>query len=342
MTDAPVPVPPRRTALDLLRQGGTQKLSFGCPLLDDAAGGGVLRTGITEIAGEAAAGKTQLLLQLVLQVHRPPPPPGGGSVPESGIRVGGGFGAGAVYISTEGKPPISRLKTMASHFERHNPQLKGVLERTDVMTCRDAEDLWETVVNKLPVHLEMRNGGGARGRGGSRCPVGLVAIDSIAAAFRVDFTDFAERAQWLTSLAAHMKATSSKYNVPFVIANQVTDAVRDDDVGGGGRNRARVTVPALGLAWSNCVNVRLRATRLSNNCAQGSGAGATVSGAAGAGAGPQLRDEGEVAQEGRSIRVFRNQLHQLRLEFSPVARAPPVLFVIDDAGCRGQLRRKVK
>ena len=328
--------PPPRTALSMYRAGGTPRLSFGCPLLDAAAGGGILRTGITEIAGEAAAGKTQLLLQLALQVHRPPAPSGCRAVEcgHSSVGAGGGFGAGAVYISTEGKPPISRLRTMASHFERRNPELKGVMERTDVMTCHDAEELWDTVVNKLPVHLERRNGRGACGRGGARYPVGLIAIDSIAAAFRVDFTDFAERSQWLTSLAAHMKAISSKYNVPFVIANQVTDSVRDDG-GGGGSARARATVPALGLAWSNCVNVRLLATRLSNNCAHGGGRHG-VDPAAGAPAGALLGNHGEVTQKGRSIRVFRNQLHQLRLDFSPVACAPPVFYVIDDAGCSGK------
>jgi DNA-repair protein XRCC3 len=42
------------------------RLSFGCGALDSALGGGVPMRGLTEIAGEAGAGKTQLCLQLAL------------------------------------------------------------------------------------------------------------------------------------------------------------------------------------------------------------------------------------------------------------------------------------
>ena len=53
----------------------TRKLSTGCALLDATLDGGISAHGITEIAGAAGVGKTQLVLQLMLQAHPTPPHP---------------------------------------------------------------------------------------------------------------------------------------------------------------------------------------------------------------------------------------------------------------------------
>lgn len=47
------------------------KLTTGCKFLDEALKGGILSHGITEISGESASGKTQLCLQLCLNVQLP-------------------------------------------------------------------------------------------------------------------------------------------------------------------------------------------------------------------------------------------------------------------------------
>ena len=47
------------------------RLSVGCPLLDNFLHGGILSSGITEITGESATGKTQLCMQLCLTVQLP-------------------------------------------------------------------------------------------------------------------------------------------------------------------------------------------------------------------------------------------------------------------------------
>ena len=47
------------------------KLSSGCKKIDRLLGGGLLVPGLTEIGGMSAAGKTQLCLQLCLQVQLP-------------------------------------------------------------------------------------------------------------------------------------------------------------------------------------------------------------------------------------------------------------------------------
>lgn len=47
------------------------RLSFACPILDGLMRGGLPLRGITELAGESAAGKTQFCLQLCLSVQYP-------------------------------------------------------------------------------------------------------------------------------------------------------------------------------------------------------------------------------------------------------------------------------
>mmetsp|Transcript_55860 Transcript_55860/g.154005 ORF Transcript_55860/g.154005 Transcript_55860/m.154005 type:complete len:165 (-) Transcript_55860:496-990(-) len=94
--------PTVRTAAELLCDSAeTCKLSFGCQGFDDAFGGGVPVHGVTEICGEAGAGKTQLCLQLTLQAQLP-------------VECGG-LGAGkAVYLSCgEGAFPLKRLNQLA-------------------------------------------------------------------------------------------------------------------------------------------------------------------------------------------------------------------------------------
>ena len=85
----------------------------------------------------------------------------------------------------------------------------------------------------------------------------LVAVDSIAALFRGVYRDgvLRVRKDWFFSLSAMMRQLGADYGVPFVITNQVSGAMEPSsstlDVNG------RLVRPALGIAWSNCVNARI-------------------------------------------------------------------------------------
>lgn len=79
-------------------------ISVGCPHLDSLLGGGLLRNSITEISGEASSGKTQFSLQCLLTV-------------QLSLERGGANGK-AVYIHTEGEPPMKRLTALAGCFDR--------------------------------------------------------------------------------------------------------------------------------------------------------------------------------------------------------------------------------
>ena len=80
----------------------TRKLSLGCAVLDRVMGGGIDVQGITEVAGSAGAGKTQLVLRCLLHAQLPPSE--------------GGLSGGAIYIFSEGssQPSMHRLRVDTS------------------------------------------------------------------------------------------------------------------------------------------------------------------------------------------------------------------------------------
>tara|TARA_B100000795_G_scaffold243243_1_gene206975 strand:+ start:363 stop:836 length:474 start_codon:yes stop_codon:yes gene_type:complete len=82
----------------------TRKLSLGCAVLDRVLGGGIDVQGITEVAGSAGAGKTQLVLRCLLHVQLPPSE--------------GGLSGGAIYIFSEGssQPSMRRLHALADVY----------------------------------------------------------------------------------------------------------------------------------------------------------------------------------------------------------------------------------
>ncbi|CAM9170805.1 unnamed protein product, partial [Discosporangium mesarthrocarpum] len=103
------------------------RLSFGCPHLDDAFGGGVPVQGITEIAGEAGAGKTQLSLQLLLQAQLP--------------RDRGGLGGKSYALSCgEGNFPSRRLRQMAERYQGDGMDAAKMMEGVCIQTARNLEE----------------------------------------------------------------------------------------------------------------------------------------------------------------------------------------------------------
>lgn len=245
--------------------------------------------GLSEICGEAGAGKTQLCLQLLLTVQKPV--------------VDGGLDSGAIYLCCEGLFPAPRLSEMASNCgsNQHDSEnastcrdLPSSLTRVLVEQIEDAEHLWDVLTVTVP--LELR-----RGR------VKLVIIDSIAAVCRGEFsnsvTGLTDRADVLISLAAYMKRLSERYGCAFVLVNQVSAVFHTgtksatsmaesfapngqepspstSTVVQNSSSLARPSVssvlesinnvssiplpkvcPALGITWTSCINTRILLTR---------------------------------------------------------------------------------
>lgn len=156
-------------------------LSTGCEGLDYLLGGG-FRKGITELCGEAGVGKTQLALQLLLQVQLP--------VQEGGLQ------GNAFFLSTEGEVPIVRLSQMQDFFKLKHPwaQSFDFLQHVFLARVQTVDEQEEVVMKRLPLLLARQN-------------VKLVVIDSIAALLRVEFSadESIERAEHMFTLAAQLK-----------------------------------------------------------------------------------------------------------------------------------------
>ncbi|XP_039111741.1 DNA repair protein XRCC3 isoform X4 [Hyaena hyaena] len=221
-----------------------QRLSLGCPVLDGLLRGGLPLDGVTELAGHSSAGKTQLALQLCLAVQLPP--------------RHGGLEAGAVYVCTEDVFPNSRLQQLIAQQRHLRADVPGEViakvrfgSQIFIEHVADVDALLECVRKKVPVLLS---------RGMAR----LVVIDSVAAPFRCEFDGPASvpRARRLQELGATLRRLSSTFQSPVLCINQVTEAVEEQGAARGpqGLWEERVS-PALGIAWSNQLLMRLMVSR---------------------------------------------------------------------------------
>ncbi|KAL8831477.1 MAG: hypothetical protein Q9191_000849 [Dirinaria sp. TL-2023a] len=172
------------------------------PSLDAALGGGIPPRYLTEIVGESGAGKTQLLLSLLLTSQLPPPQ---------------GLSRAAVYISTEAPLPTSRLtQILTSHpvLRAHSspPTLSQILG----IQTPDLEAQEHIITYQLPIAVARYN-------------VGLVVIDSIAANYRAEHSGpnapaaLAERSGQLSKLGSQLRNLARQYDCAIVVANQVSD-----------------------------------------------------------------------------------------------------------------------
>ena len=250
---------------------GRSSISTGCPGLDRVLGGGFPRRGLTEVCGEASVGKTQLMLQMLVQAQLP--------------EKQGGAGGAACYVSTEGRFQIERLRGILAArakkgvesgdgssgskasaggakdgADKENQGAATTLDR--IFLCFvDTEDEFDRLLEVELPHLVKRRG------------VRLVVIDSIAAVYRADFAynEGVKRASSLFGVASRLRRLGDVHGCCIIIVNQVSDvldraAAASAAVAGYGRDygrrtRGRLVVPALGLAWANCISTRIMVTR---------------------------------------------------------------------------------
>ncbi|GAB7340741.1 hypothetical protein MBLNU457_7119t1 [Dothideomycetes sp. NU457] len=192
------------------KHGSFVRISTLDPGLDLALGGGFCAGRLSEVTGESAAGKTQLLLSLCLAVQLPPPH---------------GLSKSALYITTEASLQTTRLaqilndNTLISQYDEDSRPSLDQIQSTKV---GDLEAQEHIIQYQVPVAVERGN-------------VGLIVLDSVAANFRAEFDRgsgdgkkksaeaFAERSRQLTRLGALLREIAETHNVAVVVANQVQD-----------------------------------------------------------------------------------------------------------------------
>uniref|UniRef100_A0A669Q1R0 DNA repair protein RAD51 homolog 3 n=1 Tax=Phasianus colchicus TaxID=9054 RepID=A0A669Q1R0_PHACC len=228
------------TALELLEEEQAQGfiITF-CSALDNILGGGVQLTKITEICGAPGVGKTQLCMQLAVDVQ----------IPE----CFGGVAGEAVFIDTEGSFMVDRAADIATACVRHCQliaeahqeddhlkaletfSLESILSHIYYFRCRDYIELLAQVY-LLPDFLSEHS------------KVRLVVIDGIAFPFRHDFEDLSLRTRLLNGLAQQLIIIANDHKSAVVLTNQMTTRF--------GQNQS-VLVPALGESWGHAATVRL-------------------------------------------------------------------------------------
>lgn len=203
-------------------QHQSSKISTLDPVLDALLGGGVQTGYITELTGEAGAGKTQFLLSLLLAVQLPPPH---------------GTGRNALYISTEASLSTRRLTQML----KNNPILtdksipfseRPSLDNITSTTTPDLESQEHILTYQVPVQIERRN-------------IGLIVLDSVAANYRAEFDrsvrndagalgaageggrsvsqNMGARSAELVRLGMLLRDLARNHNIAVVVSNQVAD-----------------------------------------------------------------------------------------------------------------------
>lgn len=177
-------------------------LTTGSKSLDELLGGGVETQAITEVAGEFSAGKTQLALQLCVNVQLPP--------------ERGGLGGEAAFIDTENTFRPERVSQMAAALDL-DPD--GVLPKIHV--ARAFNSAHQLLLAEKLAEL------------GRRRPIRLIVVDSLTAHFRAEYVGreaLALRQQKLNTHMHHLLRLGDALNAALFCTNQV--AVQPDVVFG--------------------------------------------------------------------------------------------------------------
>ena len=212
-------------------QGPSSIVTFS-QTVDTLLGGGVPLGLITELHGVPGVGKTQMALQLCLDVQIP--------------AQLGGCGAGAVFIDTEGGLMPGRLAAMARKVEEHMgriiakgppasyppavaAQVSAAAQLSNVAYARitTLAALCEAITEGLPALLRQR-----AAQGGGLLPIKLVVIDSLAFHFRAaSELDPGERTRRLAGLGVALTRLAQAHGCAVVVTNHMVSQ-RGDWEGG--------------------------------------------------------------------------------------------------------------
>ncbi|XP_039129355.1 LOW QUALITY PROTEIN: DNA repair protein RAD51 homolog 3-like [Dioscorea cayenensis subsp. rotundata] len=223
-----------QTAWDMLsEEQALRHISTGSGDLDSIFGGGIHCKEVTEIGGVPGIGKTQLGIQLAINVQIP--------------YDFGGLGGKAIYIDTEGSFMAERAYQIAEAsiwdtFDNFGCQPKEIPEKLKPESflanifyfriCSYTEQI--ALINYLEQFLVEHK------------DVKIVIIDSVTFHFRQDFDDLAIRTRVLGGMSLKLMNLAKKFSLSVVLMNQVTTKFTEGSF--------HLTL-ALGDSWSHsCTN----------------------------------------------------------------------------------------
>lgn len=165
------------------------RISTGSEEFDELMGGGIESQSITEVYGEFSSGKTQVALQLAVNVQKREDP------------------QKAIYIDTEDTFMPERVKEIA---EQQDMDPDEVLE--NIFVARAFNSDHQILLGEKAQEIAEEN------------DIGLIVVDSLTGEFRSDYVgrgQLAERQQKLNKHMKHLKKLATAYNAAVVVTNQV-------------------------------------------------------------------------------------------------------------------------
>ncbi|MEM2053484.1 MAG: DNA repair and recombination protein RadA, partial [Thermoplasmata archaeon] len=176
------------------RRQHISKLTTGSQALDNLLGGGLETQAITELFGPFGSGKTQLIHQLLVNV----------TMPEEKK----GLNGEAILIDTENTFRPERIEQMSLAL---NLDPKEVLKKIHVARAYNSSHQMLLVEKAFETAKEH--------------PIRLIAVDSLTAHFRVEYTGrgaLAERQQMLNRHMHDLLRFADIYNAVVAVTNQVS------------------------------------------------------------------------------------------------------------------------
>ncbi|XP_054747479.1 DNA repair protein RAD51 homolog 3 [Anastrepha obliqua] len=207
-----------------------------CKELDDKLGGGIATGLITEFCGGPGCGKTQMCLQLCINVQFP--------------RIVGGLQSKAVYLDTNQDFSPTRLLEMAICTEK---RFHRALHKSDLQTSTQTPFTANTIMNGVTYiycksYLTLQAAvGEMREMLNEDKAIKLIVIDSFSFPLRV-IEDVAERTGILYSLLTDLQQLAVEYQLVVVITNELTTRVNGNDW---------KICPALGDSHAHKINQRI-------------------------------------------------------------------------------------
>jgi DNA repair protein RadA len=179
----------------LKRREEIGRISTGSEALNQLLGGGVETQAITEMYGEYGSGKTQLGLQLCVNVQLPPEK--------------GGLNGYAVFIDTENTFRPQRILQLAKAVGL-DPQ--EALERIKFARAYSS-DHQILLAERIPDLIKKE-----------KIPVKVVVIDSLTGLFRAEYVGrgtLADRQQKLNKYLHFLQRLADRFNLSVYVTNQV-------------------------------------------------------------------------------------------------------------------------
>ncbi|XP_012083596.1 DNA repair protein RAD51 homolog 3 [Jatropha curcas] len=212
------------------------RITTSCADLDNILGGGISCKEVTEIGGVPGIGKTQMGIQLAVNVQIPP--------------YCGGLGGQAIYIDTEGSFMVERALQVAEACIEDMSEYSRFL-RKDLQTCHvgmQSKDILKNIyyfrVCSYSEQIALTNY--LENFISENRDVKIIIIDSITFHFRQDFEDLALRTRVLSGMALKLMKIAKDFSLAVVLLNQVTTKHTEGSFQLG---------LALGDSWSHsCTN----------------------------------------------------------------------------------------